>query len=326
MVPEALHEKVALVTGGSRGIGAAIAKRLASLGAQVAINFRSDERAAREVADAIRRTGGTAEIFAGDVADPAAVKSMVAALIRAFGRIDVLVNNAGIFGMRPLGAIEPQFFAEQVRVNTLSVVLVTQEALPHFPATGGQVVNVASSLAYAPVAWTSVYAATEAAVMTLTQAFARELGGRRITVSAVAPSVTETDMTRAHLPERRQAWSRARRWVGSGSPRTSPTWSPSTRRTPPDGCRAGRSWSTAGRPEGVEIPRPQREVPRRCGRPAGLPLRPDRRRVSRPDVHRRVIDRPWSAQGVGGPRPVVHRPGTDVVTSAGTRSAAPAAA
>jgi 3-oxoacyl-[acyl-carrier protein] reductase len=126
-------------------------------------------------------------------------------VIRAFGRIDILINNAGIFGMQPLGAIEPQSFAEQFRVNTLSVVLVTQEALPHFPATGGHVVNVASSLAYAPVAGTSVYAATKAAVVTLTQAFARELGGRRISVNAVAPSVTETDMTRAHLPERRRA-------------------------------------------------------------------------------------------------------------------------
>ena len=96
MGPETLDDKVALVTGGSRGIGAAIAKRLASLGARVAINFHSNERAARGVADEIRRAGGTAEIFAGDVADPTAVRSMVAAVVQAFGRIDVLVNNAGI--------------------------------------------------------------------------------------------------------------------------------------------------------------------------------------------------------------------------------------
>jgi 3-oxoacyl-[acyl-carrier protein] reductase len=204
MGPETLEDKVALVTGGSRGIGAAIAKRLASLGARVAINFHSNERAAREVADEIRRAGGTAEIFTGDVADPTAVRSMVAAVVQAFGRIDILVNNAGIFGVRPLGRIDPAFVTEQFLVNTLSVVLVTQEAMSYFPATGGRVVNVSSSLAFAPDEGTSVYAASKAAVATLTQAFARELGGRRITVNAVAPAVTNTDMTRAIPLERRE--------------------------------------------------------------------------------------------------------------------------
>src|SRR5216683_757771 len=105
MEQETLTGKVALVTGGSRGIGAAISGKLATLGARVAINFRSGAGATQEVAEQIRRGGGVAEIFAGDVADPVAVKSMVTAVARTFGRIDIVVNNAGAFGTRPFGAI-----------------------------------------------------------------------------------------------------------------------------------------------------------------------------------------------------------------------------
>lgn len=122
-----LNGKVALVTGGSRGIGAAISARLAALGAGVAINYRSGTGAAQEVAEEIRRHGGIAEIFAGDVSDPGAVKSMVAAVVRTFGRIDIVVNNAGAFGARPFGAIDAAFFTEQFNANALSTGLVAQE-------------------------------------------------------------------------------------------------------------------------------------------------------------------------------------------------------
>ena len=206
MENETLTGKVALVTGGSRGIGAAIAMKLAALGARAAINYRSGTSAAQEVAAEIRRRGGIAEIFAGDVAEPGAVKSMVAAVVRAFGHIDIVVNNAGAFGTRPFGTIDAAFFTEQFNANALSTVLVTQEAAAHFPSTGGRVVNVSSNLAFRSIAeGTSIYAAAKAAVATITQCFARELGKRNITVNAVAPGVIETRMTTELLAERRQA-------------------------------------------------------------------------------------------------------------------------
>lgn len=191
-----LTGKVALVTGGSRGIGAGISRKLAALGAWVAINFRSGENMARELADDIRRHGGQAEIFAADVVDPSAVKAMVTEVVKAFGRIDIVVNNAGTFGACPFGAIDAAFFAEQFNSNALSVVLVTQEAVPHFPPSGGHVVNLSSNLAFRSIAeGTSIYAAAKAAVATITQCFARELGKRNITVNAVAPGVIETRLT-----------------------------------------------------------------------------------------------------------------------------------
>ncbi len=199
-----LGEKIALVTGASRGIGAGIAKKLASLGAQVAINYRANEQAARATVEEIRKQGGIAELFAADVADAAAVRAMVAAVAERFGRIDILVNNAGTFGVRLLGEIDATFFAEQFVANTLSMILVTQEALRHFPASGGRIISVSSRLAYSPSEGTSVHAAAKAAVSTLTHAFARELGRRHITVNAVAPGPTETDMIRGMPPELRE--------------------------------------------------------------------------------------------------------------------------
>ena len=201
-----LTDKVALVTGGSRRIGAAISRKLAALSARVAINFRSGESAAREVAEQIRRGGGSAEVFAADVADPAAVKSMVSAMVKAFGQIDIVVNNAGAFGVRPFGTIDAGFFAEQFNANALSTVLVTQEAVAHFPASGGHVVNLSSNLAFRSLAeGTTIYAAAKAAVSTITECFARELGQRRITVNAVAPGVINTRMSADLLAARGQA-------------------------------------------------------------------------------------------------------------------------
>ena len=204
MEPEGLRDRVALVTGASRGIGAAIARKLAALGARAAINFRADANAAQAVASEIRHCGGSAEVFAADVADPAAVKAMIAAVVKAFGQIDILVNNAGIADARRFGAIDPEFFTRLFEINALSVVLVTQEAVPYFPASGGHIVNLSSNLAFAPSEGLSIYAASKAAVATLTQAFAGELAPRHITVNAVAPGAIETDMTSGMSPERRE--------------------------------------------------------------------------------------------------------------------------
>jgi 3-oxoacyl-[acyl-carrier protein] reductase len=205
-----LQGKVALVTGASRGIGRAVVERLASLGAVVAINCRShrahggSDEAARALRDELRARGGTAEVFAADVADEDAVHAMVADVAGAFGRIDVLVNNAGILEPQEVGAIDRRAFLAQVDVNLWGVVAVTQAALPHFPAGSGRIVNVASNVALAPIAGAAVYAATKAGVISLTRAFARELGSRRITVNAVAPGAVDTEMMQGASEVRRR--------------------------------------------------------------------------------------------------------------------------
>lgn len=205
MTTRTLDGKVALVTGGSRGIGAATVRRLAALGATVAVNYRANESAARGVVASVVAQGGVARAYQADVADAAAIQPLVSQVAQDFGRLDILVNNAGVLGMRPVGQLDQAFFVEQFHGNVLSMVLATQAALPFFPKEGGRIVNVASRLAYSPVMpGSALYAGAKAAVVTITQAFARELGARQITVNAVAPGTTETDMTTAILVERRK--------------------------------------------------------------------------------------------------------------------------
>ncbi|ARN18774.1 SDR family NAD(P)-dependent oxidoreductase [Piscinibacter gummiphilus] len=192
-----LDQKIAVVTGSSRGIGAAIARRLAADGATVAVVSRQAPGDA-VVAD-IERAGGRAAAFTGDVSDAASVAALVRGIVDRFGRIDVLVNNAGIAEYRSVGELDRAHFDTQFAVNTWSVVAMTQAALPHFPKTGGHVVNVSTSLVHSPGTGLSVYTASKAAVDALTRAFAEELGPRGIRVNAVAPHITRTDMT-ADLP------------------------------------------------------------------------------------------------------------------------------
>lgn len=194
-----LSGKVAIVTGGSRGIGAAIARRLAGEGAQVALFYRSNAEAADATVQAIEAAGGRAAAFKADVADEAAVRSAVREVATRFGRVDALVNNAGIFEAEPVGEISRESFQRQFSVNAWSVLASTQAALDHFPATGGAIVNVSSSLAVRPEPQTVSYSASKAAVDSLTLGCAIELGARGIRVNAVAPAITRTDMT-ADIP------------------------------------------------------------------------------------------------------------------------------
>jgi 3-oxoacyl-[acyl-carrier protein] reductase len=191
-----MNGKIALVTGASAGIGAAIARALAKAGAPVAVHYRSGQQGAEALVAEIEAGGGQAAAFGGDVADPAAAAALVAAVVQRFGRIDILVNNAGIIEPGAFGAITPASFERQFRVNALSVLLMMQEAAPHMP-DGGRVINISSTLAMAPIANAAAYSASKAAVHALTQAFARELGGRAVTVNAIAPGATETAMTAA---------------------------------------------------------------------------------------------------------------------------------
>lgn len=195
-----LAGRTAIVTGGSRGIGAAVARRLAADGARVAVVYRSQRSEADAVVESIRRTGAQALAVQADVADAASINAMVTTVREAFGAIDILVNNAGILEGQPVGNITPASFDAQFRTNTLSTIVVTQAVLPHVPAHGGRIINVSSSLVYRPRAGLSVYAASKAAVSALTHAFALELGPHNITVNAVAPAMTRTDMT-APIPD-----------------------------------------------------------------------------------------------------------------------------
>jgi 3-oxoacyl-[acyl-carrier protein] reductase len=187
---------IALVTGASSGIGAAIARRLAARGATIAVNYRQNREGAEQVVRDIEAEGGKAFAVGGDVSDPEAAKRLADEVATRCGCIDILVNNAGVLEGGTIGEIDPASVERQFRVNTFSVVYMTQAALPHFPqGKGGRIVNIATNLSYAPIEGCSVYTASKAAVATLTACFAKELGRRHITVNAVAAGATATPMT-----------------------------------------------------------------------------------------------------------------------------------
>jgi 3-oxoacyl-[acyl-carrier protein] reductase len=189
-----LEGKVALVTGSSRGIGAAIAKRLAADGARVGVHCQSNAAAATGVIDEISRAGGTAVLLKGSVGSPADCRQIVETAAARLGSIDILVNNAGSIRRIPFGKMTLEDAEEQFSTNVFSVLLMSQEAVRRFPATGGRIINISSNLALGGFADVSLYAAAKAAVITMTHCFAKELGARGITVNAVAPGGTETDM------------------------------------------------------------------------------------------------------------------------------------
>jgi len=195
-----LTGKVALVTGGSRGIGAAIAKRLARDGAAVAITYAHAQQKADEVVRAIEATGGRALAIRADSADVEAVKSAVAETVRTLGRLDVLVNNAGIAVVMPLDQFSLDDFDRMVAVNVRAVFVAVQEASRHM-GEGGRIITIGSVNAdRMPFAGGGVYAMTKAAVAGLTRGLARDLGPRGITVNTVQPGPVDTDMNPADGP------------------------------------------------------------------------------------------------------------------------------
>ncbi len=192
-----LQGKVALVTGASRGIGAAIARRLARDGARVVVNYSRSLEAAEAVVKDIQQAGGEAGVVQADLSDLAQIRAMVAFALATYGRLDILVNNAAIADFRPLDAIDANHFDSQFALNVRGLLFATQEAVRHFPETGGRVINISSGAAQAASPGASVYSATKAAVETLTRSHAAELGPKGITVNAVSPGLTETEMMRA---------------------------------------------------------------------------------------------------------------------------------
>jgi 3-oxoacyl-[acyl-carrier protein] reductase len=193
-----LTGKVALVTGGSRGIGAAIAERLAADGADVAITYSSSPEAAERVVAAIRQNAGVrAEAIRADAADPAAVKGVVPAVVERFGRLDILVNNAGVWVQNVLTEATDEEFDRVVDVNVRAVFLTAREAA-RVMQPGGRIINIGSILGERVVfPGISLYSMSKFAVAGLTRGWARDLGPRGITVNCIQPGPIDTDMNPA---------------------------------------------------------------------------------------------------------------------------------
>jgi 3-oxoacyl-[acyl-carrier protein] reductase len=193
--------RVAIVTGGGRGIGRAIAVKLASEGADVAISYRSNDEAAGEAAGAVRETGRRCELFKGDVAEPDDVKRLFDGVNEAFGRLDILVNNAGVTRDNLMMRMKEDEFDEVLRTNLKGTYLCTKAAMrPMVRARWGRIVNVSSVVGLVGNAGQANYAASKAGIIGFTKSVAREVAQRGITANVVAPGYVETELT-GSLPE-----------------------------------------------------------------------------------------------------------------------------
>jgi 3-oxoacyl-[acyl-carrier protein] reductase len=190
-----LLNKVALVTGASKGIGAAIARHLAAEGAAVVVHYASSKSGADRVVADITAKGGKAVALQADLSRADEIQRLVAQTKSAFGQLDLLVNNAGIYEFAPLEAVTADHFHRQFNLNVLGLILTTQEAIKHFGPEGGSIINISSAVAANPLPQASVYSATKAAVDALTKGWAKELGPRKIRVNSINPGLIETEGT-----------------------------------------------------------------------------------------------------------------------------------
>jgi 3-oxoacyl-[acyl-carrier protein] reductase len=188
-----LAGKVAVVTGASKGIGAAIAKQLAADGAAVVVNYASSKSGADKMVSEITAQGGKAIAVQADVAKKADIDRLFAETKKVFGRLDILVNNAGVYEFLPLEQITEEHFHRQFNVNVLGLILTTQEAVKLFGADGGSIINLSSVASTSAPAGGSVYSASKGAVDTVTKSLAKELGPRKIRVNAINPGMIETE-------------------------------------------------------------------------------------------------------------------------------------
>lgn len=185
--------RTAIVTGASRGIGAAVAQRLARDGLSIIVNYAGDAKAADNVVSIIRRAGGQAEAVKADVGDPVAARSLFDVAEKAFGGVDVLVNNAGIMTLATIAASDDAMFDRMIAVNLKGTFNTMREAVARL-RRGGRIINFSSSVVGLLQPTYGVYAGTKAAVEAMTSVLAKELRGREITVNAIAPGPTATDL------------------------------------------------------------------------------------------------------------------------------------
>jgi 3-oxoacyl-[acyl-carrier protein] reductase len=198
MTAHTLNGKVALIQGGSRGIGAAIVQRLAAQGAAVAFTYVSSAAKAEALQNSVINAGGQALAIHADSADAAAIRNAVTATVEAFGRLDILVNNAGVLAIAPLEDFTLEDFDQTLAINVRSVFIATQEAAKHM-SEGGRVINIGSTNAERmPFGGGGPYAMSKAALVGLTKGLARDLGPRGITINNVQPGPVDTDMNPAN--------------------------------------------------------------------------------------------------------------------------------
>jgi 3-oxoacyl-[acyl-carrier protein] reductase len=188
-----LESKVAVVTGASKGIGAEIARQLAAAGASVVVNYSSDKAGADRVVGDVKKAGGKAVAVKANLAKEAEVVNLFAEAKKAFGRLDVLVNNAGIYEFAPIEAITAEHFHKQYDVNVLGLLLSTREAVKVFGPNGGSIINISSVVSTARIPSAAAYSGTKGAVDAITRSLAAELGPKKIRVNAVNPGMVETE-------------------------------------------------------------------------------------------------------------------------------------
>jgi len=206
--------KVALVTGASKGIGAEIAIRLAAEGAAVAVNYSASKQGADKIVAAITGKGGKAVAVHGNLAEANGAKQAVTETVKALGPIDILVNNAGVYEFAPLDGITPEHFRRQFDVNVLGLLLVSQEAVRHFNAAGGSIVNISSGVSTLTPPSTAVYSATKASVDAISSVLSKELAPKKIRVNTVNPGMIATEgVVAAGLHE-----GDMRKWIEGNTP------------------------------------------------------------------------------------------------------------
>ena len=188
-----LAGKVAVVTGASKGIGASIAKHLAAAGAAVVVNYSSSKPGADRVVSEITGKGGKAIAVQGDVAKQAEIERLFAETKKAFGKVDILINNAGVYEFSPLDTVTAEQFHKHFDVNVLGLLLASKEAAKHFGPEGGSIVNVSSTVTSLTPPNSSVYTGTKGAVDAVTRVLAKELAPRKIRVNAINPGMVETE-------------------------------------------------------------------------------------------------------------------------------------